>query len=332
MNEQDTIRRLKRQLLIERVVTGAIALLLLVCWIHGRFLNAKAFILVDGKPIVCVPSEDEAGSILTEIKTETGCDPKEIEFKEEVCVARAPRNADPVSRHKAMRIVQQAVSPIVPRWAIIVEGEPIAALPDEEAAGKTLDLAKLKFGKEAENLAEEPQFKENVTVDRVAVNPAVYCKCPEDAIAKLFEKASSVTTNAVYTVKKGDIGGSVAERHGLTISELAAMNPGVNLHRLQIGDKLQIKKTEVPKAKLTVVVRDLVERVETIKAPVHRVSSMKLYVGKTAEISPGRSGKRRVKVAKVYENGRLTGSEILEEELLREPIARQLAVGIRQRH
>jgi LysM repeat protein len=281
--------------------------------------------------VVCVPSEQDANVILHDIKSETGCDPKEIEFKQTVRVARAPRNATPMSRHKAMRVVKDAVCPLIPRWAIIADGKAVVAVPSKEKAGETLDLAKLEFGKQVRNLAEEPQFKENVTVDISAVSPEIYKQTAEEAVDYLFTAPKPVSEDAVYTVKKGDVAGAIAVRCGLSLSELESLNRGTNLNRLQIGDKLHIKKIAPPKGKLTVVVRDLAEWLETVPAPVQKVSSAKLYTGKTAEISPGKSGQKRVKAAVIYENGVKTGTEVVHEQTIREPVPRRVAVAIRSR-
>lgn len=331
MDQEQVIRNLRLQLLVERIIIAVAAFILLSCWVYGRLANAKSFIVVDGRPVVCVPSEQVAQGILQDIKSETGYDPKEIQFKQEVQVARAPRNANPVSRHKAIRLVKHYVSPVVPRWAVIVDGKPIAAVPSREVAGEVLDLAKLKFGKLAKNLAEEPQFKERVTVDITAVDPVVYRKTAAEALDLLFSKPKSIEKDAVYTVQQGDTASHIADKHELRLAQLEQLNPGLRLERLAIGDQLRIKTTESGKPKITVVVRDLGERTETIPAPVQSVSSAQLYSGKTAELSPGRNGQRRVKIAMIYENGIKVGSEVIEEEILREPIPKRIAVGIKAR-
>jgi uncharacterized protein YabE (DUF348 family) len=103
------------------------------------------------------------------------------------------------------------------------------------------------------------------------------------------------------------------------------------LHRLSIGDKIHIKAIKAPKAKLTVVVRDQSDRTESMAAPTQYINSAKLYTGKSVELSSGRSGLRRVKVATIYENGCKVGSEILSEEIIRKPVARRIAEGMKRR-
>lgn len=331
MDNERIIHSLRRQLLIERILFAIIAIIFITTWGIGRLHGAKSMIVVDGKPIVCVPSEQDAKGVLQEVKRKTGCDPAEIEFKQEVRVALAPRNARTVSRHMAVRVVQHVVSPVAPRWSVIVDGNPIVAVPDRKTAGDVLELAKTRFGQMVQNLAEEPQFKENVTVDVAAINPALYCKTAEQAVKLIFDSRQPIRKDAVYTVEKGDVASSIAGRNSLSLGELESLNPGIDLVHLQIGDKIRIKETKAAKAKLTVVVRDQTDSIEKIPAPVQRVSSATLFAGKTVELSSGTTGKRQVKVATIYENGVKVGREILEETILREPTPRRIAVGIKPR-
>lgn len=331
MENEQIIRNLRLQLLIERISFAVIAVILLTIWGIGRIHGDKSMIVVDGKPIVCVPSEQEAKGVLQEVKRKTGCDPAEIEFRQEVRVARAPRNARTVSRHMAVRVIQHVVSPVAPRWSVIVDGKPIVAVPDRKTAGEVLELAKMRFGQMVKNLVEEPQFKENVTVDVAAIDPALYCKTAEQAIKLIFDSREPIKKDAVYVVENGDVASSIASRNNLSLHELTLLNPGVKLDHLQIGDKIKIKQTQARKPGLTVIVRDQSDSVEEIPAPVQRVSSATLPAGKSVVLSPGTSGKRQVKIATIYENGSKTGREKLEETVLREPSPRRIATSIKSR-
>ncbi len=330
MDSETTIRNLRKRLMVERCVFGGIAVLALLVWTIGHFANSKSLILVDGKPVVCVPTASDARDILTKIKSRAGCDPGEITFKQDVRVARAPGNVSPVSRYKAYRTVLRNVSPVVPKWAIIVDGRPIVAVPNKATAGEVLERAKHKFGQLARNLAEEPQFKENVTVDIAAVDPAIYRGNVNDALKYIFAEAAPVARDSMYVVQKGDMPGTIAAKCGLKLADLEALNPGMHPSRLQIGDRIRIRTTAT-KAKLTVVVRDMIERTENAPPPVQSVSSFNLYRGKTAVLSPGSPGRRKVRIETIYENGRKIGVEMVDEQILKAPVPRRLAVGTRPR-
>lgn len=44
-----------------------------------------------------------------------------------------------------------------------------------------------------------------------------------------------------YTVRAGDTFSKVAQRHGLTQSQLSRLNPGININRLTVGQRLRVK-------------------------------------------------------------------------------------------
>jgi hypothetical protein len=314
-----------------RLAAGIAAAVMLLTIGLVHFRCTKSIISVDGKRVACLRSESDAHEVLRQIKSSSGCDPTEVEFRQNVLVERAPSDAQPVSRHRALTIVRTAVSPVVCRWSIIVDGRPVVAVPSRKTAGEVLDLAKLKFGQLAKNLAEEPQFKQNVKVDMAAVSPSIYRDNAEAALALVFEKPAPKLDDSVYVVQNGDMACSIAAHHDLTVDALQAANPGVDLVHLGIGDRLHMKAAKTTPPKLTVIVRDLDVRVEPAPPPIRRVSSAKLYVGKTSVVSPGKWGRRQVRTADIYENGRKVGSEVMQEETLDPPSPRIIAAGIKPR-
>jgi|GEM_PF-664145 len=323
------VAQMRKRMLTERIVFASLLAVIVSGWCVTSFTNRNSLIIVDGKPVVCVPTSSDAEQILLDIKNQSGLSAEKVQFRQEVVVARAPRSASPISRHKAMRIVERSVSPVVSQWAIIADGKPIAALPNEKMAAQVLEMAKLRFGSAVPNLAEEPQIKEDIKVDIAAVDPSIFCKSAEKATELIFTESKAAPKDAVYRVRSGDTADGIARGHSLSIRELWQLNPGVNLNRLNIGDTLNVRETAPPKAQLTVVVRDLSEREESTPPPTRRVSSPRMRSGKTIVLDQGAPGRRIVRVATIYENGRKVGSEVMDEEVLREPSPRVLAVGIK---
>jgi hypothetical protein len=52
MDNETTIRSLKKQLLIERIVFGSLLLLLVINFAVGKLGGGKSMIVVDGKPVI----------------------------------------------------------------------------------------------------------------------------------------------------------------------------------------------------------------------------------------------------------------------------------------
>lgn len=49
------------------------------------------------------------------------------------------------------------------------------------------------------------------------------------------------TEKKYYSVRSGDTFGKIAQRHGKSISQLRKLNPGVNIDRLNVGQKIRVK-------------------------------------------------------------------------------------------
>lgn len=53
--------------------------------------------------------------------------------------------------------------------------------------------------------------------------------------------ANTVADKKYYTVRSGDTFGRIAQSHRLTISQLRKLNPGINIERLNVGQKIRVK-------------------------------------------------------------------------------------------
>ena len=65
-----------------------------------------------------------------------------------------------------------------------------------------------------------------------------------------IQSSGATTTNTTpapteakkyYSVRKGDTFGIIAQRHGKSVNQLRKLNPGINISRLQIGQKIRVK-------------------------------------------------------------------------------------------
>lgn len=63
---------------------------------------------------------------------------------------------------------------------------------------------------------------------------------PKAAATAGAAKGPVVAGPGEYIVKSGDTGMKIAKANGVSISDLTAVNPGVNWSRLKVGDKLKL--------------------------------------------------------------------------------------------
>jgi len=326
---EEIMRHLERKLLFYRVLIILVILGHACWWGYILFIGKCYELVVDGKAIVCVKSKAEAQQSIQAAKSSIpGVKPSEVEFVKTITIRRGRNDCTPVDKKDAAQAIISSVPIKVRKYAILVNGKPAIAVDSEESAAYVLAQVKMNYGKTAKNLLEEPSFKENVSIRKMAVDPKIY-KSEEDAIKFLLAGGSS----SEYTVQAGDIASKIAKRYHMTLEELSRLNPGRNLDRLNIGDKLNVseKPDEEQTPKLTVVVRNKREQTELIPFRTILVPDPRFFEGKQFELSPGRSGLRRITIVETWENGKLVSKEIAEQVTLRKSISRRVAIGTLKR-
>jgi LysM repeat protein len=55
-------------------------------------------------------------------------------------------------------------------------------------------------------------------------------------------KEAPVAGEGEYVIKKGDYGSKIAKAHGVSLADLQAVNPGIDLAKVQIGQKIKLPK------------------------------------------------------------------------------------------
>lgn len=325
----EIIRRLERKLFFYRILIILIILGHACWWGYGLFFGRCYVLAVDGKEIACVKSKAEAQQAIQIAKTSIpGVKAGDVQFAQTITIKRAKRDCTPISKNEAAEAIVSSVPVKVQKYAILVDGKPAVALDSEESAAYVLAQVKMNYGKMVKNLLEEPSFKEKVSIRKIAVDPKIY-KSEEEAIKYLLAGGRS----SEYTVQAGDIASKIAERYHMTLDELSRLNPGRNLDRLNIGDKLNVseKPSGEEPPELTVIVRNKREQTELIPFRTIFVPDTRFFEGKQFELSPGRSGLRRVTVIETWENGRLVGKEVVEQTTIRKSISKRVAIGALKR-
>lgn len=137
-------------------------------------------------------------------------------------------------------------------------------------------------------------------------------------------KAGEVT----YTIVKGDTWGQIANDHGMSSAELAAINPGYDIDHIHIGDSLTISSA-VPY--LTIVVTERQNYVDPIDYDITYEDDSNLYQGDYRVISKGVYGTADVLADVVYVNGVETERTVLSSVTLTAPVTEHRARGTKPR-
>jgi len=250
---QQLVRILRRRLWIERAV-GLLILAAIAALYFGAIPGGRRAVLISaaGEPITVVASRPQANALLERIKESSGFPPDRVEFAEKLtfCGVSAARN--PIaSEHEALKLLDQKLTLVVQGAAILVGGEVLIALPDQQEAIRTLSMLLKEFAPPGENAT--VYFKERVKVDVRKVAPDRFYPSAEKAVAEIVEAA---VPKRQYLVKSGDSAWKIARDNDITTARLQNANPDVDFERLPVGTKLKIPGELPP---LTVIARRDIE-------------------------------------------------------------------------
>ena len=168
----------------------------------------------------------------------------------------------------------------------------------------------------------DTEFVEEISVVPVLADNVLSV---DELYARLTENTTGETT---YAVVKGDTFSSIAYRNDMSLSDLKALNPGVNADKLSIGQTLNVKES-IPR--LSVRTTERVTYHEAIPCPVQTQDDASLYVGSSKIVRQGVPGDALVTADVTRLNGVEKERAILSSETVTEPTVTIKAVGTKAR-
>lgn len=220
--------------------------------------------------------------------------------------------------------------------AIVVDGKPVVYLNSIKTANDVMKKFELKYVSE-EQLNELdarkaspntalPPLKENETrlvdvrfSEKVSINEekTIPVKMMSEEEAIVFLQKGTIEEKK-YTVQQGDVLGSIANSHGLKISELKALNPGLDENSvLKIGQEVNITAL---KPLLHVMIEKESYQKEDIPFKEEVIEDSSMPKGDTKEKQAGSNGSRNVTYHIIEQNGVTTNKEVANEQILVQPV------------
>lgn len=219
--------------------------------------------------------------------------------------------------------------------ALKINDKIVTYLENEEKVADVIQSLKLKYVSEEElqQLEEQketkeelPQLKpggtritdviltENIEVSQGEVTPDQVLSVSDTLT--LLEKGT--LEEKKYTVKEGDVLGSIAEEHKLELKQLLELNPQLTDESIiKVGDKLTVTTS---KPYVDVIVEKEVSSLETIAHETEVVDDESMYKGDKKVIQDGTDGEK-VSVYKISEqNGNQVAKETVSENIVKEPV------------
>ena len=205
--------------------------------------------------------------------------------------------------------IYEAADATMEAYVLYVDGEEIGMAPSQQAIDDLLYRVA------------EPYMTDN-TVDYGFVEPITVTpvEVPSNTEFDLEVMLGALTVHTVeeafYTVVKGDTFSKISKALDMSIEELSALNPDVNINKLSIGQNLVIQQS-VPY--LSVYTVDNLTYEEVIDSPIVYTETDTMYEGNTKVTEKGEDGLARVNANVTYVNGYESSREVVVSTTLVEP-------------
>ena len=213
------------------------------------------------------------------------------------------------------------IGDVMKNYVLLVNGQVVGASDDRANLENLLETVQASYTTENTVSAE---FTDNVTITREYISSDV----EQDLTVMQATLTSNTNGETTYEVQAGDTFMALANDNGMTMAELEALNPGVDVNKLMIGQVLNMKE-EIPF--LSVQTVDHITYTESIAAPVREVEDSSMYKGDTKVLSAGSAGTQQITADVTYINGNETAREVIETTILTQPTEKVVAVCTKEK-
>ncbi|MEQ6355586.1 M23 family metallopeptidase [Lysinibacillus sp. M3] len=310
---------------------------------HNEDLNKIYHVYVGNKYIGAVSNEKAVEEIIASKEKGASQQYKEVSIDASSSVKIIPEKvfSNQTKDVEILEKLEQSLVVQAPSFTLSVDGEPVVSLKDAKDYEDTIRMLKLQYVSQQElnslyvnqqstNIPPlqtgearlvDVSFKQEVSgaIQKVAPNAIV---TPTEAVKYLMTGSLEQET---YKVQSGDVLGSVAQKHGLTTTELVALNPGITVDTvLQIGQALNVT---VAKPFVTLEVKQ--EKKVTDIIPFKKIveEDPTMYKGEKVIKQQGVNGSKETSYLLTSENGTRISKVALKENIIQQPVDEIEVVG-----
>lgn len=232
-----------------------------------------------------------------------------------------PKKGEAIDKKQVAGLVAEKVDLRTKAAGIVVNGQPVVYLADEEKGKKVLNELKQRYSgcEEGEKIV-SLNFEEEVKILPCEVSSRLVVD-PEDAAEIVLAGKGK---RLRYVVKEGDSLWLIARRYDTHVSDIVAFN-NLKTEKLQPGQELLITDS---RPLLNVVARIEGTKTEKIPFPTKVVIDRKLGSGVRVK-QQGKDGEKKVAYQLVKKNGMVVEKKTISEAVVKQPVPRVVARGPR---
>ncbi len=295
---------------------------------YNNYKKSGYMVRYEGKFLGYVKNRESALKAIREVKDDIRSYDGSIAVSDDIELMTMLINPEKTTNSEAIRnTIEDDLYKQYTSYVITVNGKEIGALKSRTDAEDIIEKTRKYY--------ENQEKRENVQVvdinikddieytERVVNNSKVTDK---ESILKLL--TSSIGETKKCAVKTGDTIWDIAKNNNMSVNDIAKLNPGLNVDKLQIGQNINISVSR-PFLNVETVLK--VNTDEGIPYNVTYIKDSNLYKGQTKVVNSGEYGvNRTVKQLKKF-NGKVTESKILSTSTVKDPVARVVAQGTKEK-
>lgn len=206
-------------------------------------------------------------------------------------------------------------------YGIYIDGTRVGIMSKEEEADRVLNRILNNYLSQSEATEyESVTFAEKIEIKEIDTKLG-RMENVDDVVNKILTGGRRTD---VHIVEPGETFAMVAEKHGITQSQLRESNPNVDVKQLEVGASLYLSE-KVPMVKVQTV--EVTTYIEYLPYITTYEDDSSIWKGEKTTKVAGVDGQREVKAKIVRNNGKEVAKMILEENILSEPTTALILVG-----
>ena len=290
----------------------------------SNFYALALKVTVDGKVIGYVDSEGEFVDVVSQVESTMG-----ETIGENYVMASTPEYSFAIVSKTSVDntetlyegVYDIASAEIGENYGLFVDGELIAASEDEQMLNDVLESVKEPF--KSGDSSERVEFIADVEIKKGLYAPSYFYS--KEVLEQKFSQAADPV---YYTIQEDDLLTYIAEKTGVSRSQLYALNPGLDERRLIPGQKLNISQPEIY---LGVQVVKTITYTEEIDYSVTRIENSDMYKNTTSVKTAGVKGEKEITAEVTYVDGVETSTKEISSKVIKEPVTKEIYVGTKAR-
>lgn len=303
--------------------------------IVGAVLSAYVYessfsyeLVLNGKSMGIVKEEEMAQNALLTAKNRVAGDHGlEAYYSEDVQINKVRAKKDQlVTEEDLVTNIHDSIEIYKPASVIVVDGEEKLILESKEQAENILEYIKQPFieGVKGIKNTEVVQADFNQEVEVVEKDVQVGHILPEEEAIKEVTK----TKAKVYEIAAGDTAWTIAKATATSLEDLEAANPGKDLEKLMPGETINLT---IQESYIDVIIEAKETKTQSIAYETKEKKDSSLYIGETKVEQEGKKGEKQIIKSVTYVNGLKESEEVLEENIIEEPVEKIVRVGTKRR-